>query len=79
MTATVDEKTAETIRERVGKMDLRDHILAWDRKQGLDSPDARMCQWNPAHGRLQVHGSGHLILCGVQRPSACQYQEPISQ
>jgi hypothetical protein len=80
VTEQPDEKQLEHIAEKVGKLDLADHILAWDRKQHPDNPDARRCQANKAHkGTLQMHGNGAALVCCESRPAPCSYSEPVSR
>lgn len=74
----MDDKAIEKIAERVQHVDLRDHILSWDRKQGGELNDSqRLC---PTHGnRLTIRGDGNVLICGVTRPTECQYSEPVSR
>lgn len=54
-------------------VDMSDFILKMDRQQSRDSPTARFCPNNPEqHGRLGVHGSGAMLLCGK-----CDHHEGI--
>lgn len=74
----MDAKLA-AIAEKVGHVDLADHILAWDKKQTAANPDARYCQHDRSHGLLQMHGSGIKLMCCVTRPTPCDYSEPVSR
>lgn len=45
---------------------LADQILHWDKKQSCHNPTAIKCSVDPAHGNLQVHGSGQVLACFVK-------------
>lgn len=86
----MDEKKLEEVAQEVGRLDLADHILAWDRKQGVEAwdeekhamvpnPLARRCQADKKHGILQMHSNGVALICTVARPSPCTYSEPVSR
>lgn len=71
----------DRVAEEIGKVDLSDHILAWDKKQGgfPPTPEQRICQLHPPHGRLQMHANGASLICAHARPVPCGYQEPVSR
>lgn len=75
----MDETKIERIGQEVGRLDLADHILAWDKKQGHNSAEARFCKTDRNHGRLQMSGSGVALVCCTMRPQPCGYQEPVSR
>jgi hypothetical protein len=86
----MDAQTIANIEKHVGRLDLADHILAWDKKQArevwdkkkrvmIPNPTARHCQHNPEHGHLQMHASGAQLMCCVTRPVPCDYAEPVSR
>lgn len=88
----MDAATIEKVAEKVGKLDRADHILAWDKKQAgwphdSERPRAdgdpaieppRLCKTNKDHGRLQMHGSGDMLICCAHR-QGCEYREPVSR
>jgi hypothetical protein len=57
-----------------GYVDLSDFILKMDRKQA--SADGKLCPVDPDHGRLQVHGSGAVLMCCNKQ---CEYHESLSK
>lgn len=46
-------------------------ILQMDRQQA-DETHAKRCPKDPKHGKLQVHGSGSLLVCTVKDCSHAQ-------
>lgn len=60
-----------------------EHIITQDIKQS--GADARICQTNPEHGRLTVHGSGMGLVClnrvsrQGEKLALCEYAEPLGR
>lgn len=86
----MDEQTIAQVSREVGRLDLADHVLSWDKKQAAEvwddakhamvpNPDARRCQADKRHGVLQMHGRGNALICCVTRPQPCEYSEPVSR
>ncbi len=84
----MDEQKLAQVEKEVGRLDLSDHILAVDRKQGRDrrdgqsgkpASDQRVCKHDEDHGLLSMHASGTVLICAVSRPQPCGYNEPVSR
>lgn len=86
----MNEQHIDAVGKAVANQSLADHILAWDRKQAPEVWDAekhalvvntaaRLCQVDASHGRLQMHASGHQLMCCATRPTPCEYAEPVSR
>lgn len=86
----MDEQTIAAVEKHVGRVSLADHIISWDKKQAREvwdperrtmvpNPAARFCQTNLAHGILQMHASGDVLMCCATRPTPCDYAEPVSR
>lgn len=94
----MNAQSIERAGREVGRLNLADHILSWDKKQAretievtrgllpaddryrtIPNPTARVCQKDPSHGMLQMHGSGQQVMCCAMHPTPCDYAEPVSR
>lgn len=78
----MNEAALEKVAKEVGRLDLSDHILAWDKKQGgfPPRPEQRICGMNGQHGRLQMRRDGAaLMCCWAKSGVGCEYSEPVSR
>lgn len=85
----MDDQDITRVGQTVAKLDLADHLLSWDRKQGREVWDPELHRLVPnvdgarcpvdGHGLLQIHASGLSLICGVTRPTPCDYAEPVSR
>lgn len=89
----MEAQAIEKVAKEVGRLDLSDHILSWDKRQGgfphdSEMKDAegkplaeppRLCQHVKAHGRLQMRADGAALMCTATKPSHCTYVEPVSR
>jgi len=86
----MDDQTLAKVEHDVARLNLADHIIAWDKKQIREvwdpdlrrlvpNPTARLCQTDLAHGVLQMHANGAVLMCCATRPTPCDYAEPVSR
>lgn len=82
---TLDESEIAQIHDDTKRMDVRDKIAYWDKRQARAAPDGTYpagvicCPNDATHGRLTITGSGALLICGERRSGAfCTGSVPVS-
>lgn len=86
----MDEQHLARVEQEVAHVHLADHLLSWDKKQAREvwdeelhrmvpNVDGRRCQIDGKHGLLQIARNGDALICGVARPTPCDYAEPVSR
>lgn len=73
----VDEHVIEAAAKETASMGRVDRVFHWDKRQA--GPDAIVCGHDKSHGRLVMHGSGSVLMCGASKGGApCTFTQPVS-